>query len=110
MLRILAISQKLNSLFLGGTVVVRKLDGKEIITLREAIKLHNEYHFIFIITENVDYCGGDSKGYVLYTYEKPWELSSIPKEEIDEKFYGLFHGYSAYPEYQIGGVYYNYED
>ncbi len=90
--------------------MVRKLYSDDIVTLREATRLYDAYHFIFVITENVDYCGGDSKGYVLYTYEKPWEVCTIPKDETRGKFYGLFHGYSAYPEYQIGGVYYNYED
>jgi hypothetical protein len=86
--------------------MVKKIYDREIITCGKAAKKYADSNFVFIITENIDYCGDDSKGYVIYTYNNPSELSQIPKDEIDGKEYGLLHGYAADPEPQVGGVYY----
>ncbi len=86
--------------------MVKKINNKEIITCAEAVRKYSESNIVFIFTENVDYCGDESRGYVVYTYDNPSELFQIPTDETEGKEYGLLHGYAADPEPQVGGVYY----
>ncbi len=84
--------------------MVKKIDNHEIMTQYEAARLYRESDFIFIITDDENLSEDDIKGYVIYTYDKPWELDQIPNDELKDKHFGFFHGYSAdYP--QVGGVY-----
>ncbi|MCL2224800.1 MAG: hypothetical protein FWB96_07525 [Defluviitaleaceae bacterium] len=91
--------------------MVRKIENREIITLGEASEKYNDCRFVFVYTEDIDYGGEESKGYVAYTYDKESEMRQIPKDDIGDKSYGHDWGrnYDPEPYPVIGGIVYGNE-
>ena len=93
--------------------MLKKINEKEIITLREAEKRHSESLFLFVYTENINYGGKESRGYVSYTFDKDCEFSEVSRDEWygEDKnavLYGIEWGANFNPEPYtvIGGIVY----
>ena len=86
--------------------MLKKIDEKSIITLKEAGEKYFDCHYLFIFTEMVGHVEDESKGYVIYTYNKFSESRQIPQDEIHGKPCGFFFGYAADPYPKIGSIYY----
>jgi hypothetical protein len=74
-------------------------------TLNEATIRYADKYFIFMFKEHTQINPDDELGYVLYDYDKRNESSSIPREELKNKYCAFSHGDFVEPAPQIGGVY-----
>jgi hypothetical protein len=81
----------------GGLDMLKKIEKKEIMTTREAMKKYRTQYFIMIITDVADIGGDNDLGYVIYTADKERELSQIPREEYKGKRAAFMLGGAAEP-------------
>ena len=63
--------------------MLKKIEGKEIMTSRAAREKYRDKYFHFVITKQVDLGGQNDLGYVAYTYDNKREMRGIPKEEFE---------------------------
>ena len=85
--------------------MLKKIETKEIMTARDAMKKYNDKYFLMVITEKVDGCDYDL-GYVIYTTNNKNEMLDIPSEELKGKFWGSFTGGTVEP-LSFGGLTYD---
>jgi hypothetical protein len=82
----------------GGSIMLEKIETKEILTLREAHKKYETKFFVMVFTEIVDQ-GDNDRGYVIYAADDERELAKIPQSEYDygDTIVGFMMGGLAYP-------------
>ena len=83
--------------------MLEKIEKKEIMTIREAVKKYPTKYFRMVITEVVDKCDNDL-GYVIYASEDRRELSKAPLDEYKGKMIALMYGDLTEPYPSIGNV------
>ena len=83
--------------------MLEKIEKKEIMTTREAVKKYPTKYFRMVITEVVDKCDNDL-GYVIYVSEDRRELSKAPMDEYKGKVIAHMYGDLTEPYPSIGNV------
>ena len=83
--------------------MLRKVENKEILTIREARKKYAANYFIMIITEMVDHADNDL-GYVIYTADSDKELSKVSRDEYRGKTAAFMIGGLVEPYPTVGNV------
>ena len=86
--------------------MVKKIEGKEIMTRRAAMLKYRTQYFLMAITEIVDGCDKDL-GYVLFTTDTENGLYEAPKDEYRNLHLAHMWGVAAEPYPQIGNVVYH---
>ena len=71
--------------------MLEKIEKKEIMTIREALRKYPTKYFRMVITEVVDTCDNDL-GYVIYVSDDRRELSKAPLDEYRGKAVAILHG------------------
>ena len=86
--------------------MLKKVDKKEIMTTREAVKKYPDKYFRMVITEIVDRCDNDL-GYVIYTADDQRDLVKAPLDEYKGQRVASMFGDLTEPYPSIGNVIYH---
>ena len=85
--------------------MLKKIEGKEIMTLWEAMNKYRDKYFHFVITEEADnYQFQQDLGYVAYTYDCERERRGIPRKEFEDIRVCCFLGVAAEPAVLVTGI------
>ena len=85
--------------------MLEKIEKKEIMTTREAVKRYPTKYFRMVITEIVDHCDNDL-GYVVYTADDQRDLVKAPMNEYKGQRVASMYGTLTEPYPSIGNVVY----
>jgi hypothetical protein len=90
----------------GGSVMLQKIETKEIMTKRAAKNKYESKFFIMRFTETIDR-GDNDLGYVMYVADSEKELGDVPRSEYKGQPVGFMVGGLAYPYPMTGKVVYH---
>ena len=86
--------------------MLEKIEKKEIMTTREAVKRYPTKYFRMVITEVVDQCDNDL-GYVIYTADNERDIVKAPMDEYKGQRVAYMYGDLTEPYLSIGNVVYH---
>ena len=86
--------------------MLEKIETKEIMTAREAVKKYPTKYFFMVITDIVDQCDND-RGYVIYTADNQRDLVKVPMDEYRGQRVASMYGTLTEPYPSIGNVVYH---
>jgi hypothetical protein len=86
--------------------MLKKIESKEIMTIRAATDKYRTQYFDMVITDYVDGCDNDL-GYVIYVSEDERDMLNVPRNEFNGIKVAHLFGDGTEPYPSIGNVVYH---